>query len=174
MASTIRNYEAMVIIKSILPEETITGVIDKLSEVLTAGGATLKETARWGRRKLAYEISKQAEGYYVIYYFTLDGSAAVLETFERTCRYDENVLRHMIVNVPTRKRGLEIAQIVPSPGWLSEYNFQPRPMMRRPRPMRDSEPMRDNSEPVAAPAAVAEPAAAPAPESAPAADAPQA
>src|SRR5687767_6204121 len=43
MPATTRNYEAMVIIKSIVPEETITGVIDKLTGILNSGGASLRE-----------------------------------------------------------------------------------------------------------------------------------
>ena len=94
---------------------------------MTGGGATLRETARWGKRKLAYAIEKKNEGYYVIFYFTTEGRfTAMLEQFERTCRYDEQVMRQMVVNVPTKRRGQEVAQLVPSPGWLSEFKLEPR------------------------------------------------
>jgi len=172
MPAKTRKYEAMVIIKSILPEETITGTIEKLGALLTNGGATITETARWGRRRLAYEIKKQAEGFYVIFYFTLEGNKEVLAAFERACRYDENVLRHMFVTIPARKRGEPIKQVVPSPGWLSEYRFEPRPMApRRPRPPRDGDMAPAPAVVAAAPAEVSAPAAE---EAAPAADAPQA
>lgn len=138
MPSITRNYEAMVIIKSIMTDDMLKGIITKLETILTGGGSTIKEIAQWGRRKLAYEIEKQTEGYYVIYYFTLADGKETIENFERACRYDENVIRFMVVNVPTRKRGQEIAQLVPAPGWMAEYTFAPRPYVpRRPRMPRE-------------------------------------
>src|SRR5512133_3483147 len=113
MPTTVRNYEAMVILNPLQTEEETGALVDRLAGVLTAGGANLRETARWGKRKMAYEISRRAEGYYVIYYFTLDGNEEVLATFERTCRYDEQVMRHMVVRVPTKKHGHEVAQPAP-------------------------------------------------------------
>lgn len=131
----------------------------------------MREIARWGRRRMAYEIAKKAEGYYVIYYFTLDGGEEVLGAFERTCRYDEQVMRSMVVKVPTKKRGQEVAQLVPSPGWLADFKLESRAHTRR-RFDHDRGPA--PSAPAPAPAAEGEaapteavPAAAAAPEAAP-------
>lgn len=129
MPTTVRNYEALVILNPTLGEEETNALIERLAGVLQAGGASLKETARWGKRKLAYEIEKKSEGFYVIFYFTLDESQLegdVMGQFERTCRYDEQIMRHMVVKVPTKKRGQEIAQLVPSPGYLADFKLEPR------------------------------------------------
>jgi small subunit ribosomal protein S6 len=136
-----------------------------LAGVLQNGGASMREIAKWGKRKMAYEISKKAEGYYVIYYFTLDGSEEVLATFERTCRYDEQVMRQMVVKVPTRKRGLEVPQLVPSPGWLADFKLESRAHMRR-RFDRGGEQFQPAA-PAAAPAEAEAPAEAPAEEEKP-------
>ena len=126
-----RNYEAMVILNPQLGQEETKALVEKLAGVLTGDGANLKETALWGHRRLAYPIQKKAEGYYVIFYFTLDSKFQALEHFERTCRYDENVMRVMVVKVPTKKRGREVAQIVPSPGYLADFKFSPRNARRK-------------------------------------------
>lgn len=131
MPTTIRNYEAMVILNPMLGEEETGTLVERLAGVLKNGGATMREIARWGKRRMAYEINKKAEGYYVIYYFTLDGNEDVLPVFERTCRYDEQVMRHMVVNVPTKKHGQEVAQLVPSPGYLADFKLESRSHARR-------------------------------------------
>lgn len=163
-AKTTRNYETLVILNPSLSEDEINALVDRLQGILTNGGATILDTARWGRRRLAYEIAKKNEGYYVIYYFTLDGSHEVLETIERACRYDENVMRQMTVTVPSKKHGQEVAQLVPAPGYLADFKLEPRAhgFRRRPdygdRGPRESAPM---APPAAAPAEAA-PAEAPA------------
>lgn len=131
MPTTTRNYEAMVILNPIMSEDEINALIERLGGVLKNGGANMREIARWGKRKMAYEINKKTEGYYVIYYFTLDGGEEVLTTFERTCRYDEQVMRHMAVKVPTKKKGQEVAQLVPSPGYLADFKLESRSHARR-------------------------------------------
>lgn len=166
--TTERNYEAMVIINSLMTEDQINAIIERLAGVLTTGGAVIKETSRWGRRKLAYEINKRSEGFYVIYYFTLEANAELLQSFERACRYDENVLRYMVINVPTRKRGQDVAQIIPTPGWIADFNFAPRPPRRRPDYDRQGPPQQyqgpsQSAAPAAAEAPVAEAAASEAP-----------
>jgi small subunit ribosomal protein S6 len=151
----VTNYEAMVILNPAMTETETEALVGRMAGILTEGGATLRETARWGRRRLAQPIDKKAEGYYVIYYFTHDDAARMLAAFERFCRYEEQVLRHMVVKVPTRKRGQEVAQLVPAPGWLADFRIEPRAHA----PRRRSEPPRPFEPPIAG-AESAEPGAA--------------
>jgi len=127
-----RNYEAMVILNAGLGDEETEGLVGKLRGILTEGGADIRETSLWGRRRLAYEIQKKKEGYYVIFYFTLDAPGDTLEQFEKLCRYNEDILRHMVVKVPFKKKGEDVKQIVPKPGHLADYKFEPRVYRRRP------------------------------------------
>ena len=111
-----RNYEAMVILNAGLGDEETEALVGKLRGILTEGGAEIRETSLWGRRRLAYEIQKKKEGYYLIFYFTLDSPGDTLEQFEKLCRYNEDILRHMVVKVPFKKKGEDVKQIVPKPG----------------------------------------------------------
>ena len=120
------NYEAMVILNPLMTEEETGALVARMAALLTEGGATLRETARWGRRRLAYPIDKKTEGYYVIFYFTHTAPGPVLGQFERLCRYEEQVLRHMVVRVPTKRRGQEVAQLVPAPGYMADFKLEPR------------------------------------------------
>lgn len=143
---TDNNYEAMVIFNAAQDEAAIKALIEKLEKILVDGGAEIKDRSDWGRRRLAYPIQKKNEGYYYIFYFALDNPTATLEQFERTCRFDENIMRQMVVRVPLKKRGEPIKQIVPTPGHLADYKFEPRrPRRRPPRPDRNAE-SRDSGE----------------------------
>lgn len=127
------NYEACVILNAQLTDAQHSALIDKMKDTLTAGGAQIKEISKWGKRKLAYEINKAYEGYYVVFYFDLEKAGDTLTNFQRLCKYDENVYREMIINVPVKKKGREIRQIVPTPGWLAEFSMKLRPSAPRRR-----------------------------------------
>ena len=143
------NYEAAVILNATLSEEETEALIERLSGILTQNGANLKETARWGKRKLAYPIAKKTEGYYVIYYFTLDVATKAMEQLIRTCRFDENVFRCMCIKVPDKKRGQEVAQLVPTTGWMADFKVEPRSFSRGRGGPRPGGPPRDRPRPPA-------------------------
>lgn len=152
----VRNYEAMVILNAQMGDEDINAQVQRLEGILNAGGATIREIARWGRRRLAYEINRKKDGYYVIFYFNVSGVGRdLLEQFEKACRFDENVLRHMVITVPVKKRDREVAQLVPQPGYLADFRFEPRGGFSRRR-------YEDRPAPASAPAPAQQPEAAPA------------
>ena len=127
------NYEMCVVLNAQLPDAGIDAFIDKAKGILDAGGGKILEVSRWGKRHLAYEIEKVTEGFYVIFFFNLDRPGETLKNLERLCKYDDGVLREVIFNVPTKKKGQEIKQIVPSPGWMSEFSMRLRPHAPRRR-----------------------------------------
>ena len=53
------------------------------------------KTDRWGRRKLAYEIDKQRDGYYI--FINADMEADNLGELERNLKLSPRVLRHLII-----------------------------------------------------------------------------
>jgi small subunit ribosomal protein S6 len=177
MAGIVQNYEAMVILNPTLAEPEREALVEKLRKLIVGGGSVeIKETALWGKRRLAYPIEKKPEGYYVIFYFQSADAHEQLAAFEKACRYDENIMRGMTLKVPTRKRGQAVAQLVPAPGWLANFKLEPRSGGPRRRPDGFGPPRdRETPAPVAAaapetpaPEAVAAPETpAPAPQAAP-------
>ncbi len=89
-----RKYEVVFIIRP-LEEEATNAVIEKFSKLITANGGTIDKEDRWGRKRLAYDIKKESEGYYVLFYVTCD-SACVNEC-DRVMKITDEVLKHMIV-----------------------------------------------------------------------------
>jgi small subunit ribosomal protein S6 len=88
-----QKYEVMYIIRPDLEEEAIRVVVDKLNEVVqTSGGVELK-VELMGKKRLAYEVRKFKEGFYVLLNFV--GAAAVVDELERIMKISDNVIRFL-------------------------------------------------------------------------------
>lgn len=90
-----RKYETVVIFKSTLSEEDTAAQVEKFKSLISANG-TLEAMDEWGKRRLAYPIQDQNEGYYVQYNYTapVDFPAE----FDRQLKIDDSVLRSLIID----------------------------------------------------------------------------
>lgn len=89
------KYELALVLNSNIDEETKTATFDKAKELITRFGGTVEKVDDWGKRKLAYEIKKQNEGYFSFTTFTAEPSAPV--EIEQRVRIMDNVLRYLII-----------------------------------------------------------------------------
>ena len=89
-----QKYESMVVISTKQDEEAIKGLVEKFSNLISANG-TLVSVDEWGKRKLAYMINKETEGYYVLY--TFESNATFPAELSRRLRITEGLLRSMII-----------------------------------------------------------------------------
>jgi len=90
-----RAYEVVAIIDAKLDEEAINAVVAKYEELLKNNGAEIVKIDKWGKKKLAYEIKKNREGFYVLYDFTATPEAVA--ELERLMKIADNILRHLVV-----------------------------------------------------------------------------
>ena len=81
------NYETVMIISMKKGEEGIQAIVEKY--------ATLKNVDEWGKRKLAYLINKESEGYYVL--FDFESEAEFPAELDRIYKITEGVMRSMII-----------------------------------------------------------------------------
>lgn len=70
MAKLSESYEAMVVFSLKKDEDAIKALIEKFKNLIEKNGTLTEEVEEWGKRKLAYAINYETEGYYVIYSFT--------------------------------------------------------------------------------------------------------
>lgn len=91
-----RKYETMFIIRPDLDEEGIKAVIEKFSVLLKEKGAEIESVDEWGMRRLAYEVNKLREGYYVLLNYTAEPQA--VDELERVFGISSDVIRYLIVN----------------------------------------------------------------------------
>ena len=89
-----QKYESMVVISTKQDEEAIKGLVEKFSSLIAANG-TVVSVDEWGKRKLAYMINKETEGYYVLY--TYEANTVFPAEFERRARISEGVMRYMTI-----------------------------------------------------------------------------
>jgi small subunit ribosomal protein S6 len=99
-----RKYEFMFIVDPNLPDEEIDHVIAQSESLITDRGGSVLETERMGRRKLAYEVDRRTEGFYVLIKADADGS--IVSEVERRFRVLDSVLRYITVRVDESEKKL--------------------------------------------------------------------
>ena len=90
-----RAYEVMVILDPSLEERTVEPSLDKYLNVIRKDGGTVDNVDVWGRRRLAYEIRKNAEGIYAV--IQLNAEPATVKEFNRQLGLNEAVLRTKVL-----------------------------------------------------------------------------
>ena len=88
------SYEAVFIFSLKNGEESVPAMVEKF-KTLIENNAEIGEVDEWGKRRLAYLINDEADGYYVLYNF-VSGPEFPME-LERVGKIDDNVLRSMVV-----------------------------------------------------------------------------
>ncbi|MGW4364769.1 30S ribosomal protein S6 [Nocardia takedensis] len=90
-----RHYEVMVILDPSLDERTVGPSLDNLLTVVKTEGGKIDKVDIWGRRRLAYEIRKQAEGIYAV--VDLTATPATVSELDRQLGLNESVLRTKVL-----------------------------------------------------------------------------
>lgn len=90
-----RSYEVMVILDPSLDERTIEPSLDKYLNVIRKDGGSIESLDVWGRRRMAYEIKKNAEGIYAVIQLTAE--PATVKEFDRQLTLNESILRTKVM-----------------------------------------------------------------------------
>ncbi len=86
-----RQYELMLILDPEVDERTVAPSLDKFLSVITTGGGSIDKVDIWGKRRLAFEISKKAEGIYAVVNMT--ATPALAKELDRQLGLNEAILR---------------------------------------------------------------------------------
>lgn len=89
------NYELVFILKVTLGEEATAAAVEKFRSLIAANG-TIEAVDEWGRRRLAYPIDDENEGYYVQITFVADN--AFPSELDRQLKITDGVLRSLIIH----------------------------------------------------------------------------
>lgn len=88
------KYEAVAVFSLKNGDEAATALVEKFKALIEANG-TLESVDEWGKKKLAYLINDEDEGYYALYNFE---SAPEFPTeFERVAKITDGILRTLII-----------------------------------------------------------------------------
>ena len=88
------KYESVVIINSSLEEEKVKALIKKFSDLINKDGK-VNEVNELGKKKLAYEIKKNQEGFYVVLKF--EANPNLITELERQYRISDDVVKFIVV-----------------------------------------------------------------------------
>src|SRR3989344_4821420 len=109
------KYELSFIISCAVPEnehQTLEKeVLSYLDKAGVSGGRRLESL---GRKKLAYPISKQKQGFYLFVRFDLENQSALKE-LDTSLRHNPNILRHLIIKLEPRALQVPKPRIHPRP-----------------------------------------------------------
>ncbi len=89
-----RHYEIVFMVHPDQSEQ-VPGMIERYSETIKQGNGTIHRLEDWGRRQLAYPINKLHKAHYVL--MNIEATADVVEELETAFRYNDAVLRSMIM-----------------------------------------------------------------------------
>ena len=92
MAKKQESYELMTVFSLKDGEDAAKELVEKFQKKISSV-ATLEETNEWGKRKLAYPINDEPDGYYVIYTFA--STPDVPAEIERVLNITDGVLRYL-------------------------------------------------------------------------------
>ena len=95
MAKLTANYETVMIFNVQTGEEGIAALSEKFKSLISANG-TITNVEDWGKRRLAYPIEDETEGYYLFVEFTSNPEFPA--ELDRIYKITDGVLRSMIVN----------------------------------------------------------------------------
>jgi len=95
-----RAYELMVILDPNLEERTVQLSLDTYLNVVRNDGGSVDNVEVWGRRRLAYEIDKNAEGIYAV--VSLQAEPATVKELDRQLTLNESVLRTKVIRPDAR------------------------------------------------------------------------
>ena len=93
MAKITEKYELMLVLNTKQDEDKIKELVEKFKALIETEG-TVSEITTWGKRKLAYEINDETEGYYVLY--TFEAKPELPKELERVLKITDGVLRSLV------------------------------------------------------------------------------
>jgi small subunit ribosomal protein S6 len=91
----LRRYESILIAHVDLSEDELSSLIARYSEIIKGQKGILVKVERWGKRRLAYLIKKQARGFYILIDYA--GETAAVNELERNLKIHDRILKFMTV-----------------------------------------------------------------------------
>ncbi len=95
--NTAREYETIYILRPNTPNESVAEINARVKGVIEGMNGKVLKVDNWGKRRLAYEVSKERKGIYI--YWQYLAKPGVVEEAERNLRMLDNVIRYLTTKV---------------------------------------------------------------------------
>ncbi len=90
------KYESVIIINPSVDDEKLKAVEAKFTELINKDGNVTK-VDNLGKKKLAYEVKKNKEGIYLVFYF--EANPTLIAELERNYRITDEVIKFIVIRV---------------------------------------------------------------------------
>lgn len=100
-----RVYEILFIADPNLGEPDVDALTTQIQGYIEKEGGRIQKVEKWGKKRLAYVLKRQREGYYVL--VVVEGQAAMVKEVERRIRVTDGVIRFITVRVDEELRKAE-------------------------------------------------------------------
>ena len=88
------KYESVIIINPSVDEEQVKALTTKFTDMINKDG-NVEKADNLGKKKLAYEIKKNKEGFYVVFKF--EANPELITELERVYRITDEVIKFIVV-----------------------------------------------------------------------------
>ena len=88
------KYESVVIVNPNVEENALKELIERFQTLINTDGK-VEQVNELGKKKLAYEIKKNKEGYYVVYDF--EANPSLIAELERNYRITDEIIKFIVV-----------------------------------------------------------------------------
>ncbi|MBE6798743.1 MAG: 30S ribosomal protein S6 [Ruminococcaceae bacterium] len=90
-----KKYEAMLVFSVVNGEEATNALVEKFKALISENG-TIESVDDWGKRRLAYPINDETDGYYVLVNF--ESGTDFPAELERVAKITDGALRTMVIS----------------------------------------------------------------------------
>lgn len=97
-----RTYEILFIADPNLSEPDVDTLTAQVQTYVEKEGGKVDKVEKWGKKRLAYEVKRQREGYYVL--LSVQGGAVMVKEVERRIKVTDGIIRHITVRVDEELR----------------------------------------------------------------------
>lgn len=113
-----RTYEITIALHPELGDAGVKEQVEKIQEIITTEGGSVKQVAEWGLRDLAYPIKKERRAVFHVVVF--EGEGATVAELERQLRISDHCLRYITVKVDPDRPPLDIGRAARPEGEASD------------------------------------------------------
>ena len=117
-----RDYEILYIVRPELDDDQLNQAVERVNALIANVGGEHVKTDLWGKRRLAYEVDRLREGYYVLTDFRIEPER--VPEMESTLKISDTVFRHLIVRKPAKAGSTSDAE-TPAPAAVEAETASP-------------------------------------------------
>ena len=100
-----RIYEILFIADPNLGEPEVDALAAHVQGFVEKEGGTVQKLEKWGKKRLAYDVRRHREGYYVL--LVAEGTGVMVKEVERRLKVTDGIIRYLTVRVDEELRKAE-------------------------------------------------------------------